>query len=288
MGTKNEKIRADELLGDRWKHHAEALHRHLPGGLAGDDGDDLRDAMDAIGRLRSWIAPWDPLVDDPRLEAVDTHLNVAQFALGRVADVDAIHTTVVQAADRVAFAQLATSSLQRELIHRRHSAQVQARTDVDAAALLDDIEMISGTIQFRPEAGKRAVRVLPQLAKAQWRNLLRRIEELPDPVTPEAFSRVGPATALCRDGALDLADAVGKPARKYAKAMGRLQRHLAGLEHGVMAADFLDHRGRVGGPTSATNAGLLRGITLAAIAGGLERWPDWWADAKRKKLRTWW
>ncbi len=288
MSTKDEKIRADELLGDRWKQHAEALHRHLPGGLAGDDADELGRSIEAIGRLRSWIATWQPLVADPRVEAVDLRLATAQTNLARVADVDGMSATLAQAADRVAFAQLATSSLQRELVHRRHSAQVQARDGVHGAALLDDVEMINGTIEFRPEAGKRAVRLLPQLAKAQWRNLLRRVEALPDPVAPEALAAVGAAAVPCRDSALDLADAVGKPARRYAKAIDRLEGHLAGLDRAVMTADFLDHRGRVGGPTSATNAGLLRGINLATMAEGLERWPDWWADANRRKLRTWW
>ncbi len=288
MNGKDEKIRADELLGDRWKRHTKSLHRHLPACIEGDDGQDARHAVDAIGRLRSWIATWDPLADDPRLGAVDTRLAAAQSAVARVADVDAIRITVTDAADRVAFAQLATSSLRRELVHRRHSALVQARTTINTAELLVDIEMINGTIQFRPEARKRAVRVLPQLAKAQWRNLLRRVEELPDPVAPGAFSPVAAATALCRDGAQDLADAVGKPARKYAKALTRLHDHLAAVDRAVLAGDFLDHRGRVGGPTSATNAGLLRGITLTSVADGLDRWPDWWADANRKKLRTWW
>lgn len=288
MSSNDEKIQADELLSDRWKQHTKALQRFLPASLQGDDVRDLQDVVDALGRLRSWIATWDALVDDPRLGAVDGRLQTAESALVRVGDVDAIHTTMVRAADQVAFAQLATSSLQRELVHRRHSAHVQARTAIDATVLLDDIEMINGTIQFRPEAGKRAVRVLPQQAKVQWRNLLRRVEVLADPVTPEALPPVGPATARCRDSALDLAGAVGKPARKYAKAMARLHDHLADLDRAVMTADFLDHRGRVSGPTSATNAGLLRGITLTAIAEGLERWPEWWDHANRKKLRTWW
>jgi len=288
MSSKDVKIRAEDVLGERWRRHTESLHRHLPVGLAGDDERDPRDAVDAIGRLRSWIVTWHPLIDDPRVEAVDTGLAGAQAALARVADIDSMRATLTEAADRAAFAQLASSSLHRELIHRRHSAQVQARTCVDAAKLLDDVEMVNGTIQFRPEAGKRAVRVMPPLAKARWRHLLRQVEALPDPVTPTALSPVGAATAACRDGALDLAVAAGKPARKYAKAMNRLHGHLADMERAVMTADFLDHRGRVGGPTSATNAGLLRGITLAAIADGLDRWPGWWADANRKKLRSWW
>ncbi len=288
MSSSDEKIRAEILLAERWRRHTEALHRTLPASLERDDRNELRDAVDGIARLRSWIATWDSLVDDPRLDAVDARLDVARSALARVADVDAIHTTVLEAADRVAFAQLATSSLQRDLVHRRNSAHVHARTTVDAAGLLDEIEMINGTIQFRPEAATRAVRVVPQLAKAQWRNLLRRVEELPDPLPPEAFPPVRAAAERCHHGAFDLADAVGKPARRYAKTVARLHGRLTDLHHAVLTADYLDHRGRVGGPTSATNAGLLRGITLTTVAAGLDDWPEWWADANRKKLRTWW
>ena len=288
MSSKDEKIRAETLLADRWQRHTEALHRTLPASLERDDEQEVRDAVDVVGRLRSWIATWDSLVDDPRLDSLDTRLAAARSALDRVADVDAIHTTVVEAADRVAFAQLTTSSLQRDLVHRRHSAHVHARTTIDAAELLEEIEMINGTIQFRPEAGTRAVRVMPQLAKAQWRNLLRRVEELPDPASPEAFAPVRAAAERCCHGALDLAGAVGKPARKYARSMARLHGHLTDLHHADLTAEFLDHRGRVGGPTSATNAGLLRGITLTTVAAGLDDWPEWWADANRKKLRGWW
>jgi hypothetical protein len=288
MSSNDEKIRAEVLLAERWRQHTEVLHRTLPFGLQGDGRSELGAAVDVIGRLRSWIATWGSLVDDPRLDGADTRLATVHASLTRVAEVDAMHASVVEAADRVAFARLATSSLQRELVHRRHSARDQARATLDAAGLLDEIEMIDGTIQFRPEAGKRAVRVLPQLAKAQWRNLLRRVEELDDPVTPESFPRVRAATARCGDNGSDLTAAVGKPARRYTKAMTRLHRRLSGLHHVVLTADFLDHRGRVGGPTSATNAGLLRGVTLTVVAEGLERWPEWWADASRKKLRTWW
>jgi hypothetical protein len=288
MSSKDDKIQADALLSDRWNRHADALQRSLPAALDGDNAVDLRKAVEALGRLRTWIGTWDPLVDDPRLGAVDIRLHTAQVALVRVGDVDAIGATVVRAAERVAFAQLATSSLQRELVHRRHSAHVQALTTIDPSELLEDVEMINGTIQFRPEAEKRAVRVLPPLAKVQWRNLLREVEALASPPAPKRLYPVGVAAARAGNSALDLAVAVGKPARRYAKAMTRLHDHLQDLDDAVRTADFLDHRGRVGGPTSATNAGLLRGITLTTVADGLDRWPQWWAHANQKKLRTWW
>lgn len=288
MSSNDEQVGADALLSDRWERHTDALRRSLPICLEDGDPQQLSDALDALGRLTSWIATWQTLVDDPLLGAVDARLRSTHAALAAVGDVDAIHTTMLAAAQRVAFARLATSSLQRELVHRRHSAHVRARSLVDSSVLLDDLEMIDSTIEFRPDARKRAVRVLPPLAKAQWRNLLRRVEALGDPVIPEALPPVATATARCRDGALDLRAAVGKSARKYATAMNRLHDHLTALHHAVMTADFLDHRGRVGGPTSATNAGLLRGVTLTAVADGLEHWPAWWADASRKKLRIWW
>lgn len=288
MSIETEKVPADRLLSARWTRHTEALARSLHAAVEGGDPHDVLEALMATHQLRAWIATWETLLDDERINAVDLRLTTTGSALARVHDVDVIEDTMMQAADRVAFAQLATSSLQRELIHRRYSAHVHARSTVDPSALIGDVEMISGTIEYRPAAHQSAERVLPPLAKAQWRNLLRLVEVLPDPITPSELHPVRIAAGRCRDGALDLTAAVGKPVRRYAKALARLHDHLAHLDHAIMTAEFLDHRGRVGGPTSATNAGLLRGIVLTAVADDLEAWPDWWADTGRKKLRSWW
>jgi CHAD domain-containing protein len=288
MSTTPEKVAADRLLSARWHRHTEALADSLPAAVDGDDPRDVQAALEALRRLRSWIATWETLLDDERVAAIDLRLISVESALGRMHDVDVIETTMMGAADRVAFAQLATSSLQRELIHRRHSAQVHARSTVDPSELISDIEMVDGTIEYRPAAHQRATRVLPSLAKVQWRNLLRRVEALPDPIGPSDLHPVMVAARRCRNGALDLTPAVGKPARRYAKALTRLHVRLAHLDHAVMTADFLDHRGRMGGPTSATNSGLLRGITLTVVADDLESWPGWWARTSRRKIRTWW
>lgn len=288
MSSKPEKVAADRLLSARWSRHTDALAHSLPAAVEGGDPQDVREALGVIGRLSTWIATWQDMVDDERIDAVSRRLPAAEAALARVHDVDVIEDTMMRGADRVAFAQLATSSLQRELLHRRHSAHVHARTTIDPSEIMGDVELIDGTIEYRSAARTRATRALPPLAKAQWRTLLRRVEALPDPFTPADLHPVTIAAGRCRDSALDLTAAVGKPARRYAKALGRLHDHLTHLDHAAVTAEFLDHRGRVGGPTSATNAGLLRGIALAAMADDLEAWPAWWAATSHKKLRTWW
>ena len=288
MSSKPEKVPADRLLMARWNRHTEALTRYLPAAVAGDDPHTVVEALAAIRRLSAWIVTWAPMFDDERIDAVGPRLATTEAALARVHEVDAIEDEMMRGAERVAFAQVPTSSLQRELLHRRHAAQVQARTTIDPSEVIDDVALIDGTIEYRPAARRRATRVLPPLAKAQWRDLLRCVETLPDPVAPGDLSPVRLAAGRCREGTLDLSAAVGKPARRFAKELGRLHDRLTHLDRAAMAAEFLDHRGRVGGPTSAGNAGLLRGIVLVAVAEDLESWPVRWEATSRRKLRTWW
>lgn len=288
MSSKSDKVAADRLLSARWSRHTEALGRCLPAAVGSDDPHDVVEALAAIRRLTAWITTWETLLDDERIDALAPRLAATEASLARVHDVDAIEDTMMRCADRVAFAQLATSSLQRELLHRRHAAHLQARAAIDPSEVIGDIQLIDDTIEYRSAARQRAIRALPPLAKAQWRSLLRCVEALADPVAPSDLDAVREAAGRCRDGALDLTAAVGKPARRYAKALGRLHDHLTHLADATMTAEFLDHRGRVGGPTSATNAGLLRGIVLATMADDLEAWPVCWETTSRKKLRTWW
>lgn len=288
MSSKPERVPADRLLSARWNRHTEALARYLPAAIEEDDPHTVVEALAAIRRLSAWIVTWEPLLNDERIDAVGLQLASTGAALARVHEVDAIEDEMMRGAERVAFAQVATSSLQRELLHRRHAAHVQARNTTDPSEVIDDLALIDGTIEYHPAAQRRATRVLPPLAKAQWRDLLRCVEALPDPVAPSDLAPVRLAAGRCRDGALDLSATVGKPARRFAKALGRLHDHLTHLGRAAMTAEFLDHRGRVGGPTSAGNAGLLRGIVLVSVADDLDSWPERWEATSRRKLRTWW
>ncbi len=286
--TRNENIRAHELLSDRFARAAAGLERHLPVAVGEDDPHAIHQARVESRRLRTWIRAWGPLVDDDRIGALDPHLEAASTALGRVRDTDVIHLVIGRAAERVSFADLTTSPVDRDLLRRREVAVDRARSDIDVPFLLDRVGTLVGSIIYTPPADRRADRVLPPLAKAQWRSLARRVRALPEPVLPTPLHRVRIAAKRCRYSALDLAPVIGKPARRYARVMARLQDRIGDLEDAAHAAEFLGRFGRHGGPSTTATAEVLRGVTLTFVADGLAAWPSWWREASRKKLRSWW
>ena len=160
-------------------------------------------------------------------------------------------------------------------------------------ALLDRLDQLVSTPPWTKKA-KRSVReVLPQRVRHDWKRLTSRVDALADEpdmaLRSNRLHEVRKAAKRARYAAEPLVDVYGKDAKRFVKAMKRIQ-SLLGEQHDTVAArtrllTLADHAAEEGEDT----------FTLGVLHAWEEREGDTldaafepvWAQASKKKLRRW-
>jgi len=258
----------------------------------GTDSEDVHQARVATRRLRSDLRTFQAVVDPAWSEALREELRWMGERLGAVRDTDVL---LERFESRVAALAPSETEVGERLLDglRRHRAE--ARIELLAAmrseryvALLD--RLVAATHAIPPSTSSDSVDLeLGDLVVKPWRKLRRAVEELGDDPPDAELHAIRIRAKRCRYAAEAVAPAIGKPARRFARAVAGLQEVLGEHQDAVVAGQWLrahaaDGGGRVEG---AFVAGELAALERVAADASRADWPDAWKQARAKDLRRW-
>lgn len=251
----------------------------------------------AARRLRSAFKSYRKILDRETTDPIGEELRWLGQELGVDRDQEVLHEHV----------QTALADLPRTLVSgpvrrrlrtwnktRRSASRRQALVALDSArhlALLDTLEGLLADPPLLPGADKPAAKALPKAVLRDYGRLAARVDHAlsmdPGEERDHALHDARKAAKRARYAAEAAEPALGKPARKLAKAMKSVQSLLGEHQDSVVArAALLDlaHQSNGAGEPSFT-WGLLHGREQARAERAERDLPDVWAEASDPRLR---
>lgn len=183
----------------------------------------------------------------------------------------------------------AWNSLRRKRTRRRAVAALDSDRYL---ALLDSVDALLARPPLRPAASRPAARQLSKAALRDWDRLADRIAEAlgldPGEERDRALHEARKAAKRARYAAEAAAPALGKPARRLAKAAKSVQNLLGEHRDGVVAREALLGLGAQAADAgeSAFAWGLLHGREEGRSARLEDRLPAVWAEAQARRSKA--
>ena len=271
---------------------AASLVDHIAAVVLDEDLEGVHRARVGIRRLRSDLKTAAPLLDAKALKPLRRELAWMLAELGEVRDLDVLLVQLradvgsLDAADRDGAEAVLTKGTED-----RAAAYEQLRSSLRSqrcAALLEETARIATDPPLKSKDARRpAAEVLPVLVREPLREMRRERRKqgaAPDEAALHrlriSVKRLRYATELC-------APAVGKKARRAAKALARVQDVLGEHNDACVAEERLRSLGERTNAVGAWAAGLLGGLQLARGAEYRERLPAAWEKAAGPKRWRW-
>lgn len=267
------------------------LLAHDAGVRLGDDPEQVHQARVATRRLRSDLRTFRSLLVPEWDEALRAELKWLGAELGAVRDTEVLLDLLRGKVARLTEADRETGEhLLVQLVRRWEDERVALLAALRSpryAALLDRLVEAARAPALLPEADAPAVDVLPTLARKPWRRLRRDVEALPDDPADEKLHAVRIRAKRSRYAAEAVAPALGKPARRFARAVAALQDVLGDHQDAVVAASWLRHVAvNAANDDEVFVAGVLTGMIRVIEHETREAWPAAWNRARRRRLRS--
>ncbi|MGI9118697.1 MAG: CHAD domain-containing protein [Acidimicrobiales bacterium] len=289
------------------------LLAHDLGVRLGEDAEDVHQARVATRRLRSDLRTYGPLLDEGWAKDLRAELRWVASALGEVRDADVLLEHLQVGLDGLCPSDAETSEwvvvrlkaersaararLLTVLDDRRYAVLLDRLVDALGPSRLDEVPASpfgSPAVMVPPgpgwllaEAASPAVEVLPALVRKPWKRLRRAVKAIDAEGSDDELHQVRIRAKRCRYAAEVAALAVGKPARKLAGAVADLQEVLGDHHDAVVAEAWL----RAAVPELTSAEALVAGQLIAGqrevAAASRRKWPETWARANRRKLRSW-
>ncbi|HVL92222.1 MAG TPA: CYTH and CHAD domain-containing protein [Acidimicrobiales bacterium] len=267
------------------------LMAHDPGVRLGDDAEDVHQARVAVRRLRSDLRTFRPVLDAGATASLRDQLRDLAADLGAVRDADVLLERLRrQASDLPGADPAAVATLLGRLSAGREAAweRLLAVLEGDAyLTVLDALVAAAAAPPCRRAADRRAAKALPQLVRAPWARLRRAVGASDANLSVAALHAVRIQAKRCRYAAEAATPVIGKPARRFARAVAGVQEVLGDLNDAVVAEAWL----RAARPSLSTSeavvAGDLVGVQRLAIEVGRRDWRAAWEAAADRSLRTW-
>jgi CHAD domain-containing protein len=266
------------------------LLAHDPGVRLGGDAEDVHQARVATRRIRSDLRTFRPAVDPGWDESLRTELKWLAGLLGAVRDADVLLERLEGRVDA-----LPERDHQRgqRLLDVLRAERARDRDELLAAMrserYLDLIERLLAASRAVPAStdGADIELELGDLVKKPWKKLRKAVHDLGDDPPDPALHAVRIRAKRVRYAAEAVAPAVGKDARKFAKAIARLQEVLGDHQDAVVAAQWLRDNVPAGDGGAAFVAGELAVREDEAARASRAEWEDAWETARHRSLREW-
>jgi CHAD domain-containing protein len=268
------------------------LLAHDAGVRVGADSEDVHQARVATRRLRSDLRTFHDVVDPTWSEPLREELRWMGERLGAVRDTDVL---LERFDDRIAGLAPAEADAGKHLLEGLREHRNQAREELLVAmrserylALLDQLV---GASRFVPPStiGAGLELELGDLVAKPWRKLRKAVKALGEEPPDAALHAVRIRAKRCRYAAEAGAPAVGKPARRFAKAVAGVQEVLGDHQDAVIAGEWLRAHAADGGGKVEPSfvAGELAAFEAVDADASRAAWPDAWKTARAKHLREW-
>lgn len=268
-----------------------ALVRRDAGVRTDEDPEDVHQMRVATRRLRSHLRTLEPLLDGDWAESLREDLRWLGTELGRVRDADVLalrlraSAATLPARDR----QSAKDLLDRLAEARRGDLRtlLEALRSERYLALVERLVEAARAPRTRPAADAPAREALPPRVRRRWRRLRRSASECGADAPPEQLHAVRIRAKHARYAAELVAPVFGRPARRFARAVRRVQQALGDAQDAVVAEQWLRAAAVEVPRETAYAAGWLAACEEELRAGALERWPRAWQRARERRLREW-
>ena len=275
---------------------AGSVHRliaHDAGVRLGDDPEFVHQARVATRRLRSDLRTFRSLLDHEWVAAMRAELRWVADELGAVRDTEVLidllraKVAALPEPDRAA-----ADGLVGRLVARWEGQRIELLAAMRTARyseLLDRlVAAANGDIPFTDLAHEPAADVMPRLVEGPWKHLRGAVDALDAAPADAALHDVRIRAKRCRYAAEAVVPVAGRPARRFARRIARIQDVLGDHHDAIVAEGWLRDAAANATPVEAFAAGQLAGLERVDEAASRAAWPDAWAAASGKQLRRWW
>lgn len=251
----------------------------------------IHKARVACRRLRSDLRTFRSLVEDSWAEPLRGELRWLAGELGAVRDRDVLRKRLVEQIatlpDRDA---AAADDVLRHLDGERAAALSRAIAAIDSDRYLQLLDALVDAAARPPatsEARRPALDVVPDLAGAAFRRLRRHVRRLPDRPSDEDLHDLRIQAKRARYAADVALPVVGTPAKRYTRALSRLQDVLGELHDCYVADEWLHDAATTSDGPTAFVLGELAAKQREASAELRTRWRPAWKDASTHARTGW-
>ena len=266
------------------------LLRHDAGVRTGEEPEAVHQARVATRRMRSDINTFRDVLEAEAVRRLRTELKWLGGLLGEVRDTDVLIARLGHRLKEVEGPAAGRKGLLDSLVTRREEARrklLLAMRGGRYARLLQALVEVAQAPPLKVRGDQPAAAVLPGLAAAPWKALVRSVQKLPKHPADEQLHAVRIAAKRARYAAEAAAPVVGHPAVRLAAAVAGLQETLGDFNDAVVARLWLTSVAPGLGPAGAFYAGVLsereRSLGVAAASG----WRKAWKAVDQGKLHRW-
>jgi CHAD domain-containing protein len=251
------------------------------------DAEAVHQARVAVRRLRSDLRTFGALLDDEWAGGLRERLRWLADGLSAARDADVLIARLqrtldtLSAADREHAADLlAPFRRDREAAYDRVGTMLR---EPRYAALLAELGAAARQPALSARADEPARALVAPLLGAAWKQLRRAVRRRSRPPADRELHRIRIKAKRVRYAAEALEPVGGRPVRRLARAVEKLQAVLGDQHDAVVAGDRLRREAATG--EAAFLAGELAALEQAGAGAGRERWPAVWRKAKRRRAR---
>jgi CHAD domain-containing protein len=259
----------------------------------GEDPEGVHQMRVAARRLRSDLRTFRTLLEPEWTDQLREELQWLGAELGAVRDAEVLAERLRGLAATLPEPEAsAADQLIDGLVEQGDRARAELRTALRSDRYLTLLDRLVAAAQDPPfasdsPAGKPAGAVIAKLVRAPWRHLDCAVSELEEDAADAALHDVRKRAKRTRYAAEAVGPVIGKPARKFAAAVAKVQTVLGDHMDAVMAEAWLRDAG-LGQPGAvAFAAGALAAKESALAQAARDEFPEIWAAADRKALRKW-
>jgi CHAD domain-containing protein len=264
---------------------------HLAAVVLDDDAEGVHQARVGIRRIRSDLRSFGPLFELANVRTLRAELSWLSDELGAVRDLDVLLASLRVDAQRLdredrAGVDEPIGHLERERA-TTHAGLISAMRSPRFQALLGRLGEVVVAPPFAPEATEPAADLMPALVRRSLRQLRQEVDHLGTNPGDAELHRVRILAKRLRYATDVSVPVAGKPARRAAGALGRLQDLLGGHNDACMAVTRLRELSVTTTPGSRWSTGLLGGLALARAAARREEFPAVYAAALAGRNWAW-
>ncbi len=264
---------------------------HLPAARLGEDIEGVHRARVATRRLRSVLRTFRPLLDPQWARGLEDDLRWLADDLGRVRDADVLLVRLRATIDDHPELQTAATARVIEALEQQRRRANRALLDhLDrrrADHLFDLLVEAAADPRTVAKAERSAAERLRRLVRRRWRRLERAVDSLGADPSMDDLHRVRILAKRTRYASEAVIPAVGRPARRFARSISRLQDHLGELHDAEMAVAWLGELAETADGGTAFAAGRLAQAIADEGARFREGWRVHYEKAARKRSRAW-
>lgn len=273
----------------------EGVHRLLladPHARLGRDPEGVHQARVATRRLRSDLRSFRRYLDESWLTSFRDDLKWLADALGGARDGDVLAERLEAAVEALPRPDRGAA---RWLLERQGDDRAAAHTALHEVldseryvALLTAAHRAVTDLPVLAEADVPAADAAVDIVRRPVKHLREEVAALSDPPLDEELHSIRIRAKRARYAAEAVAPALGKPARRLARAAADVQEVLGDHQDAIVTASWLRGVGQqLPNAGAAFAAGLLAGHELAAAERHRGDWPATWAAFDRGKVRGW-